>query len=89
MLDLSYIQDLRAYLDSSPCLDFDVRSHILYPLLDKLYADSDKLNIKLSNGLTLEYLYKSNIAKEILLRDVEVPDHVWEPMTTRSVELAL
>lgn len=89
MLDLSYVQDLRAYLDSNPCLDFDARTHILYPLLDKLYSDGDKLSIKLSNGLILEFLYKSNIAKEILLRDVEVPDHVWEPMTTRSVELAL
>ena len=89
MLDLSYIQSLRLYLDSHPCIDFDARTQILYPLLDQLYSDNDRLTIRLSNGLILEYLYKSNIAKEILLRDVEVPNHVWEPMTTRSVELAL
>lgn len=89
MLDLSYVQKLREFFDSNPCLDFDSRSLILYPLLDRLYTENEKLDLKLKNGLVLNYLYKSNIAKEILLRDQEVPDHAWEPMTTLSVELAI
>lgn len=89
MLDLSYVLSLRDFLDSHPCIGFDARTKVLYPLLDEVFRDGDQLGIRLENGLFFNYSYKSNIAKEILLRDKEVPDHVWEPMTTRSVELAL
>lgn len=89
MLDLAYIQGLRDYVDCNPCLDYDARTKILYPLLDKLFQEGDTLNVCLENGLTIDYLYKSNIAREILLRDKKKPNHAWEPMTTRSVELAI
>ena len=89
MLNLAYIQQLRQHLDSHPCLNFDVRTKILYPLLDEIYCEGDRLNISLENGLNFDFLYRSNLAKEILLRDVENPGHVWEPMTTRSVQFAI
>lgn len=89
MLDLNYVQQLRHHIDCHPCLDFDARTKILYPLLDEIFLESDRLNVRLENSLSIDYLYKSNIAKEILLRDRENPSHAWEPMTTRSVELAI
>ena len=89
MLDLEYIAKLRGFLDSNPCVDFDARSAVLYPLLDQIFSEGDRLNLTLENGLRLEYLYKSNIAKEILLRERENPSHAWEPMTTRAIELAI
>lgn len=89
MLDLNFVKQLRHYLDCHPCLDFDARTQILYPLLDEIFIEGDRLNVRLENGLTMDYLYKSNIAKEILLRERENPSHAWEPMTTRSVELAI
>lgn len=89
MLDLAYVQQLRKHLDSHPCLNFDARTKILYPLLDEIFSEGQRLNVRLENGLTVDYLYRSNIAKEILLRDRENPSHAWEPMTTRSVELAI
>lgn len=89
MLDLDYISKLRGFLDSNPCVDFDARTTVLYPLLDQVFSDGDRLSLTLENGLRLEYLYKSNIAKEILLREREKPSHAWEPMTTRAIELAI
>lgn len=89
MLDLEYITKLRGFLDSNPCIDFDARTAVLYPLLDQVFSEGDRLNLTLENGLRLEYFYKSNIAKEILLRERENPSHAWEPMTTRAVELAI
>ena len=89
MLDLAYVQQLRNHLDRNPCIDFDARTKILYPLLDQIFREGDRLNLRLENGLTIDYLFKSNIAREILLRDRENPSHAWEPMTTRTVELAI
>jgi len=87
--NFAYIQELSQWLDLNPCLDFDARKNILYPLLDQIFCETDKFNIQLQNGLNFEFLYRSNIAKEILLRDLQIPNHIWEPMTTRSVELAI
>lgn len=89
MLNLAYVQQLRKYIDRNPCMDFDARTKILYPLLDQIFREGDRLNLVLQNGLTMDFLYKSNIAREILLRDRQNPSHAWEPMTTRSVELAI
>lgn len=89
MLNLAYIAQLRDYLDKNPCLDYDARTKIIYPLLDEVFREGDRLNMRLQNGLNIEYLYKSNIAKELLLRDQEIPSHAWEPMTTRSLQLAI
>jgi FkbM family methyltransferase len=89
MLDLNYVYKLRDFIDANPCIDFDSRVALLYPLLDQIYSSGDRLSLTLENGLRLDYLYKSNIAKEILLRERENPSHAWEPMTTRVVELAI
>ena len=89
MLDLDYISQLRTFLDSNPCIDFDSRTTVLYPLLDQIFCSGDRLSLTLENGLHLNYFYKSNIAKEILLRERECPSHAWEPMTTRAIELAI
>lgn len=89
MLNINYIQNLRRFIDSNPCIDFDARSAILYPLLDRIYNHGEQLFVTLQNGVKLHYLYKSQISKEILLREREIPSHAWEPMTTRAVELAI
>ena len=88
-LNLLYIRKLSRFLRENPCQDFDLLKEMLYPLLDKLYKPDDVFDIQLKNGLSLEFVYKSVISKEILLRDVLAPDHVWEPMTTKVMQLIL
>jgi len=88
-LNLDFIRGLASFLDDNPCLDFDARVQILYPLLDQLYKPEELMRVELDSGLILDYFYKSNIAKEILLRSRLKPSHAWEPMTTAVVQLAL
>lgn len=89
MLSLSYIQSLTKFINSNPCIDFDARTNVLYPLLDQIYNDGEILQLELESGLKLEYLYKSNIAKEILLRENSRPTHAWEPMTSQAIQFAM
>jgi FkbM family methyltransferase len=89
MLDTNYIKKLTTYINENPKIGFDARTKILYPLLDEIYSEADQLQVKLQNGLIFRFSYRSNIAKEILLRDTEVPTHAWEPMTSKAVELAI
>lgn len=89
ILDLAYIRKLERFFASNPCMDFDARSEILYPLLDKIFKKGDAFELELANNLRFEYVYTSTIAKEILLREHENPSHAWEPMTTKAIELVL
>ena len=89
MLSLDYIKSLAKFINANPCMDFDARTNILYPLLDRIYNDGEVLQLELVNGLKLKYLYKSNIAKEILLRENSLPTHAWEPMTSQAIEIAM
>jgi FkbM family methyltransferase len=89
MLDIDYIRNLAKYLNENPVLDFESRTRVLYPLLDEVFDEGEQLEVELQNGLTLKFAYRSNIAKEILLREEEVPSHAWEPMTSKAVELAV
>lgn len=89
MLNIQYIQGLARFLDANPCIDYDMRIKILYPLLDEIYTPGETLELELECGLKLSYLYRSNIAKEILLRAIDIPNHAWEPMTTECVRLAI
>jgi FkbM family methyltransferase len=43
----------------------------------------EKFSKKLSNGLKINFVYNSKIAREFLLSSPAVPDHVWEPQTTK------
>lgn len=88
MLTIKEIQNLRTYLNNNPCMDFDLRTKILYPLLDEIFNETDILEMTLKNGLHFKYPYRSNIAKEILLREDEISSHAWEPMTSLCVEIA-
>ena len=64
-------------------LDFNVREEITGPIVDALYADIDSIAVELDNGLVVELKYRSKIARDIVMRDVSRPDHVFEPQTTK------
>lgn len=60
----------------------NIRETISGPLCDELFMGSDFLKT-LANGLKIKFIYNSKIAREFLLSDPAVPDHVWEPQTTK------
>ena len=60
----------------------NVRDTITGPLCDKLFL-GEKFEKTLENGLKIKFVYNSKIAREFLLSDPAVPDHVWEPQTTK------
>ncbi|MEA2423787.1 MAG: hypothetical protein QOH13_197 [Thermoleophilaceae bacterium] len=74
------------------CRDFEalpqnamttVRDDVTGPIVDALHAEAGALVKQLSNGVEIEFLYRSKIARDFVLSTPETPDHVWEPQATR------
>jgi FkbM family methyltransferase len=69
--------------------DLDVREEITGPLVDALFGEDEVLTKRLSSGVVFEFLYRSKIARDFVMSTPEVPDHAWEPMTSKLlVDLA-
>lgn len=60
-----------------------VRDDITGPIIDALHDDADRYEKVISDGTKFEFLYRTKIARDFLLSQPSVPDHVWEPQTTR------
>jgi FkbM family methyltransferase len=60
-----------------------VRDDVTGPIVDALHADVDTVRKELSNGIVFEFHYRSKIARDFVMSVPDVPDHVWEPQTTR------
>lgn len=67
----------------------DIREDVTGPIVDALFGEDEVVRKTLSNGVVLEFLYRSKIARDFVMSEPEVPDHAWEPQTSRTlVELA-
>lgn len=60
-----------------------VRDEITAPIIDALFSDVGILRKTLANGVIFDFHYRSKIAREFVMSDPEVSDHVWEPQTTK------
>jgi FkbM family methyltransferase len=60
----------------------NVRDIVSGPLADELFM-GEKFSKQLDNGITINFVYNSKIAREFLLSKPAVPNHVWEPQTTK------
>ncbi len=60
-----------------------VRDEVTGPLVDALHRDVGILRKKLSTGTLFDFRYRSKIAREFAMSRPSVPDHVWEPQTTK------
>ena len=60
----------------------NVRDSVSGLICDELFM-GEKFSKKLDNGLTINFVYNSRIAREFLLAEPTVPNHVWEPQTTK------
>ncbi len=60
----------------------NVRDIVSGPLADELFL-GEKFSKQLDNGIRINFVYNSKIAREFLLSQPAVPNHVWEPQTTK------
>lgn len=61
----------------------DVRETITGPIVDFLYEESEACTKILTDGTRFDFIYRSKIARELVMSPQPVPDHVWEPQTTK------
>jgi len=61
----------------------NIRDRVTGPLVDYIHSEDDILQKTIKNGLVFEFFYNSKIAREFVMSDEKIPDHVWEPQTTR------
>ncbi len=62
--------------------DTNARDLVSGPLADELFM-GEKFSKQLDNGIKINFVYNSKIAREFLLSQPAVPNHVWEPQTTK------
>ncbi|MEP6926019.1 MAG: FkbM family methyltransferase [Ginsengibacter sp.] len=60
----------------------NVRESVSGPLADELFM-GEKFSKELDNGIKINFVYNSKIAREFLLSSPTIPNHVWEPQTTK------
>jgi FkbM family methyltransferase len=63
----------------------NVRDEVTGPVVDALHGTVDIVRKGLSNGLVFEFPYRSKIARDFVMSVPSVPDHVWEPQTTKTL----
>ncbi len=63
-----------------------VRDEVTGPIIDALHVDKDRYDKTLADGTRFQFLYRTKIARDFLLADLEHPTHVWEPQTTRLLQ---
>lgn len=60
----------------------NVRDTVSGPVCDELFM-GESFSKTLQNGLIINFVYNSKIAREFLLSSPAIPSHVWEPQTTK------
>ncbi len=63
----------------------DVRSEITGPFVDALFAEDETIQKTLSDGTLFEFFYRSKIARDFIMSEPDMPDHAWEPQTTKTL----
>ena len=78
----NFIQALVEFEKRSGHPQVNVRDTVSGPLADVLFM-GEAFSKTLQNGLHINFVYNSKIAREFLLCSPAVPNHVWEPQTTK------
>lgn len=64
-------------------LNRSIREELTGPLTDALFKNAGIQQKKLKDGTVFTFLYRSKIARDLILSPDEKPDHVFEPQTTK------
>lgn len=78
----AFIAALVSFEENSGYPRTNVRDIVSGPLCDELFM-GEKFSKQLQNGLQINFVYNSKIAREFLLSSPVIPNHVWEPQTTK------
>ena len=78
----SFIEALVEFEKKAGHPQVNVRDTISGPLADELFM-GEAFSKTLQNGLKINFVYNSKIAREFLLCNPPIPNHVWEPQTTK------
>jgi FkbM family methyltransferase len=81
-LQQSFIQALIDFEIKEGHPQTNVRDIVSGPVADELFM-GEKFSKELDNGIKINFVYNSKIAREFLLSNPAVPNHVWEPQTTK------
>ena len=74
------------------CLDIEknlqfsggsIRDEVTGPIVDAMHHENMVLEKPLADGTKFRFLYRTKIARDFVMSEPEVPDHVWEPQTTK------
>jgi len=85
----SLIRHLLAFEKDIATPEIDIREAVTGPIVDALFDEDEVVKKTLSNGVALEFLYRSKIARDFVMSEPAVPDYAWEPQASRIVvELA-
>ena len=85
----SLIRHLLAFEKEIATPGIDIREAVTGPIVDALFHEDEVVRKTLFNGVVLEFLYRSKIARDFVMSEPAVPDYAWEPQTSRiRVELA-
>ena len=76
---------VRIEKEYQPKTDRNLREDLSGPIVDMLIETNSLHSREVSNGLKFNFRYSSRIAREFLMGQAKVPDHVCEPQTTRAV----
>lgn len=60
-----------------------LRDEVTGVIVDALYQDSGLLRKTLKSGLVFEFQHTGRITRDFIMARDDMPDHVWEPQTTR------
>ncbi len=81
-LQQSFIQSLIDFEIKEGHPQTNIRDTVSGPMADELFM-GEKFSKELDNGIKINFVYNSKIAREFLLSQPVVPNHVWEPQTTK------
>jgi FkbM family methyltransferase len=83
-----FIHQMLLFEEKIATPDIDIREDITGPLIDALHDDNQVVRKSLVNATgtqstQLDFLYRSKIARDFVMSCPEIPDHAWEPQTSR------
>lgn len=81
------VMALLAEFETEIKYDGAIREDITGPIADALHEDSDEYSFSLEDGTTVNYLYRTKIARDLLFAPQSGATHLWEPQTTKLLLL--
>lgn len=79
----AFIRHVLSFEAEIATVGIDVREEISGPLVDALFDDDQVVQKQIADGTIFEFFYRSKIARDFIMSEPRVPDHAWEPHTTR------